>query len=98
MCGTHPFASATVFRRSHTLPPSEMKSLYGSISRRAVSCLLYVTSAMGGNDTRSMASRRLDDGVARYLGMSRAISIAFDLAVSTHTMVQLIRLRASGGI
>jgi NAD(P)-dependent dehydrogenase (short-subunit alcohol dehydrogenase family) len=33
-------------RRSHTLPPSEMKSLYGSITRSAVSCLLYVTFAM----------------------------------------------------
>src|SRR5262249_9774780 len=29
MLGTHPFASATALRRSQTLPPSEMKSLYG---------------------------------------------------------------------
>src|SRR5262249_16683603 len=32
--------------RGHILPPSEMKSLYGSITRSAVSCLPYVTSAM----------------------------------------------------
>src|ERR1700690_3525257 len=30
------FASATVLMRSHSLPPSEMKSLYGSITRSAV--------------------------------------------------------------
>ena len=36
MLGTHLLASATAFRRSHTLPPSEMKSLYGSITRSAV--------------------------------------------------------------
>src|SRR6185503_20158985 len=29
------FTSATVFKRSHSLPPSEMKSLYGSIARSA---------------------------------------------------------------
>ena len=44
--GIQRFASATPFKRSHTLPPSEMKSLYGSITRSAVSCLSYVTFAM----------------------------------------------------
>src|SRR5262245_51940737 len=43
MCGTQLFASATAFRRSHSLPPSEMKSLYGSITRSAVISLSYVT-------------------------------------------------------
>src|SRR5262249_46530965 len=46
ICGTQLFASATALRRSHILPPSEMKSLYGSITRSAVSCLSYVTWAM----------------------------------------------------
>ena len=32
MFGTHALASATRFRRSHTFPPSEIKSLYGSIT------------------------------------------------------------------
>src|SRR5262249_42519367 len=32
--------------RPQSLPPSEMKSLYGSISSSAVSCLSYVTVAM----------------------------------------------------
>jgi hypothetical protein len=45
-CGTQLFASATRFKRSHILPPSEMKSLYGSIITSAVSCLSYVTFAM----------------------------------------------------
>src|SRR5262245_17244344 len=34
--GTHLFASATPFKRSHTFPPSDMKSLYGSMRRSAV--------------------------------------------------------------
>jgi hypothetical protein len=45
MCGTHPLASATPLRRSHTLPPSEMKSLYGSITTRPVLLLRYITSS-----------------------------------------------------
>src|SRR5215467_9458304 len=109
MLGTQRFASATAFRRSHTLPPSEMKSLYGSITRSAVSCWLYVTFAIGGYDTRRVASRRLDDGVARYLGMSRtgdgvgrlreaSSRHRAHLAASTNTMVQLIRRRGSGAI
>src|SRR5207253_2010414 len=36
MCGTQSFDSATGFKRSQTLPPSEIKSLYGSITRSAV--------------------------------------------------------------
>src|SRR5262245_58820603 len=32
--------------RGHILPPSEMKSLYGSTTKSAVSCLSYVTFAM----------------------------------------------------
>ena len=36
MCGMQPLASATPFSRSHTLPPSEMKSLYGSITSSPV--------------------------------------------------------------
>src|SRR5262245_10571127 len=31
------------FTRSHSLPPSEIKSLYGSITSRAVLCFSYVT-------------------------------------------------------
>src|ERR1700684_268628 len=46
MWGTHPLASATYLRRSQTLPPSEMKSLYGSITTSPVSSLLYVTTVM----------------------------------------------------
>src|SRR5262249_2588524 len=34
--GTHLFASATPFKRSHTFPPSDMKSLYGAMTRSAV--------------------------------------------------------------
>jgi hypothetical protein len=37
MFGTHPFASATGLSRSDTLPPSEMKSLYGSMIKSPVS-------------------------------------------------------------
>jgi hypothetical protein len=39
-----------------TLPPSEMKSLYGSISRSAVSSLSYVIFAMLPSPTRSPKS------------------------------------------
>src|SRR5262245_16225174 len=46
MFGTQLFASATDLTRSHNLPPSEMKSLYGSIKRSAVTSLLYVTPSM----------------------------------------------------
>src|ERR1700676_425130 len=46
MWETQLFASATAFIRFHILPPSEMKSLYGSITRSAVSCFSYVTRAM----------------------------------------------------
>src|SRR5262249_26423846 len=38
--------------RSHSLPPAEMKSLYGSIITSAVSCLSYVTFAMLLSDDR----------------------------------------------
>ena len=38
--GTHLLASATPLRRSHTLPPSEMKSLYGSIHHQASEVLV----------------------------------------------------------
>src|SRR5579872_3056080 len=47
--GTQPFASATGFRRSHTLPPSEMKSLYGSITRSAVARFSYASSIMAAS-------------------------------------------------
>src|SRR5215813_2972968 len=46
MCGTQLFASATALIRFQILPPSEMKSLYGSTTSSAVSCLSYVTFAM----------------------------------------------------
>src|SRR5664279_6475040 len=36
MLGTQLFATATVLMRSQILPPSEMKSLYGSMTRSAV--------------------------------------------------------------
>src|ERR1700754_4065483 len=39
-------APATPLSRSHTLPPSEMKSLYGSITRSPVMSLSDVMSAM----------------------------------------------------
>src|SRR5215813_9423635 len=38
MCGTQLLASATALMRGQILPPSEMKSLYGSTTRRAVIC------------------------------------------------------------
>ena len=51
--GTQPFASATAFRRSHTLPPSEMKSLYGSITRQGskllVVCRFHHGLSLGGH-------------------------------------------------
>ena len=37
------FASATPLMRSHILPPSEMKSLYGSTTRSAMISLSYVS-------------------------------------------------------
>jgi hypothetical protein len=43
---TQSFVSATRRMRSHSLPPSEMKSLYGSTTRSAVISLSYVTVAM----------------------------------------------------
>src|SRR5215467_1279038 len=46
MFGTQLFASATALMRGQILPPSEMKSLYGSTTRSAVSSLLYVIIAM----------------------------------------------------
>src|SRR5262245_28428571 len=46
MWGTQLFASATARIRSHNLPPSEMKSLYGSITRSAGTALSYVCPAM----------------------------------------------------
>src|SRR5215470_8179185 len=49
--GTHWFASATRFKRSHTLPPSEMKSLYASITTSAVMSRSYVTGAMVGGSS-----------------------------------------------
>src|SRR6185437_11263261 len=44
--GTQLFVSATVFNRSQNLPPSEMKSLYGSITRSAVMSLSNFRPAM----------------------------------------------------
>src|SRR5262249_47098092 len=46
ICGTQLFASATPLSLSHSLPPSEIKSLYGSITRSAVISFSYVTFAM----------------------------------------------------
>ena len=40
MCGTQLFASATALMRGQILPPSEMESLYRSITRSAVSCFV----------------------------------------------------------
>ncbi len=36
MCGTQLLASATAWMRGQILPPSEMKSLYGSTTRSPV--------------------------------------------------------------
>ena len=47
MCGMQTLASATPLSRSHTLPPSEMKSLYGIDHYEAgAMSLSYVTHAM----------------------------------------------------
>ena len=43
--------------RFHTLPPSEMKSLYGSITRSAVSCFSYVSWAMVSHQLEPCARR-----------------------------------------
>src|SRR5262245_40347148 len=59
----------TPFRRSHILPPSEMKSLYGSITRSAVNCLSYVTFAIVYLQ-RSYASGILCLSVARALSLN----------------------------
>src|SRR5262249_38755990 len=54
MLGTQSFASATALMRGQILPPSEMKSLYGSTTKRALmllSCvgvLMAVTPAVVG--------------------------------------------------
>src|SRR5262249_33445814 len=42
MLETQPFASATALMRGQILPPSEMKSLYGSTTKRALMLLSYV--------------------------------------------------------
>src|SRR5215475_6812648 len=55
--GTQLFASATPFKRSHSLPPSEMKSLYGSITRSAVISLSYFRFAMLFAPMRSPKSK-----------------------------------------
>src|SRR5664279_2155938 len=46
MLGTQLFATATVLMRSQILPPSEMKSLYGSMTRSAVISLSKLRFAM----------------------------------------------------
>ena len=40
MCGIQSLASATFFMRSQILPPAEMNSLYGSMTRSTVISLL----------------------------------------------------------
>src|SRR5262245_24995449 len=71
MCGTQSFASATPFKRSHTLPPSEMKSLYGSITRSAVICLLYVTFAMVSRELRCVLREDLVVIVGQVVALKR---------------------------
>ena len=46
MWSSSPTRSATVFARGQSFPPSERKSLYGSISKRPVFALLYPTASM----------------------------------------------------
>jgi hypothetical protein len=46
MCGTQRLASATALMRFQTLPPSEMKLLYESISNNAVERVSYVRFSM----------------------------------------------------
>ena len=56
-----------VFKRFHTLPPSEMKSLYGSMRRSAVISLSYFRFAMFFPPAASYAKgSSLDKTVGRY--------------------------------
>src|SRR5262245_11934132 len=48
MLETQSFASATALMRGQILPPSEMKSLYGSTTKRALILLSYVGVFMAG--------------------------------------------------
>src|SRR3954447_17462793 len=56
--------------RPHTLPPSEMKSLYGSMTRSAVSSFSYVTFAMA-----SLQQYSRNQGAYRLKTKSRALTI-----------------------
>src|SRR5277367_7078781 len=77
MCGVHPLASATALRRSHTLPPSEMKSLYGSITSRPVRLLSYFTPSTllqctAEHHRQNLVDQRLraeNDGEGEALGV-----------------------------
>src|SRR5437773_4457411 len=64
MLETQLFASAIVFKCSQNLPPSEMKSLYGSIRRRPVislsifSCAIFSPSKHSRSRIEHCCSRR----------------------------------------
>src|SRR5579859_297739 len=80
-----PFASATGLRRSHTLPPTEMKSLYGSITRSAAARFSYDSSMIA----TSPLLIRVEDIVLRlHYRMAR---------VSTVNYTVLVRRKRIGG-
>src|SRR5215831_4035669 len=56
MLGTQLLVSATPLMRSHILPPSEMKSLYGSITTSAVISFSYVSFVSAISQPFSVAS------------------------------------------
>src|SRR5262245_10128965 len=62
MFGTQRLASATALMRGQSLPPSEMKSLYGSMTSRAVNSSIAITPAY---DSRGGAWSPSDEGIDR---------------------------------
>src|SRR5215469_14526144 len=81
MCGTHWLPSATSFMRSHTLPPSEMKSLYGSTTMSPVMSFSYVRCAMSFLQSKSVcANVRIALSKRKREGLDTGVE-EFDLKV-----------------
>src|SRR5262249_47458548 len=76
MLGTQLFASATPLIRSQILPPSEIKSLYGSTSRSAVSSLSNVSVAISLISRFAQRSFQLDVKIAAHLCHSLIAKLA----------------------
>src|SRR5215510_5610832 len=70
MWGTQLLASATALMRGQTLPPSEMKSLYGSTTSSAVMLLSYVGAFTAFPPALAELLRFADD---QFLSAARSI-------------------------